>query len=398
MLVMILAFYAGSQNAACNGTRYKSYTFPSIDSTMAVQYGSNTTIGNNNKNLSMDIYYPKNDVATARPLIVFAFGGSFVSGNRTDMQPICRYFAHQGYIAATIDYRLIDAFITDSFALVDEVIKATHDMKAAIRYFREDAHTSNIYKVDTNYIFAGGISSGGFMANHVAYLDPSDNIPAYIQTAINNNGGFEGTSSTNTQYSSKVHGVLNYSGAIGRAEWIGSNNPPLYSAHDDGDGVVPCPKGLSPGNYPLNVTTYGSCAMEPAANAAGITNSFYEIVGSTGHVSYFSGGTNADGFAILQQSSDFLYDIVCASVGVEESSKNELAIFPNPASTSFTINPSHEGNYNLSIFTIDGQLVEAKNNLNGTTDYDISHLAEGVFIVKAVFSDKMVATTKLIKE
>ena len=62
---------------------------------------------------------------------------------------MCEYFARRGYVAASIDYRLYDGVLfptPDSLVMADEMLKAVSDMKAAVRFFREDADQSNIYK------------------------------------------------------------------------------------------------------------------------------------------------------------------------------------------------------------------------------------------------------------
>lgn len=89
------------------------------------------------------------------------------------------------------------------------------DYKAAIRYFRQN-YTENLneYKIDTGLIFAGEVSSGAILANHVGLIDRSDNIPYYLKNIIDSNGGWSGNSSSNTNYSSSVSGIINFSGAL----------------------------------------------------------------------------------------------------------------------------------------------------------------------------------------
>ena len=53
------------------------------------------------------------------------------------------------------------------------------------------------------------------------------------------NGGIEGNSSDNFEYSSEVQGLVNFSGGLNDSGWIDENDPPFVSVHDDMDGVVP---------------------------------------------------------------------------------------------------------------------------------------------------------------
>ena len=53
-----------------------------------------------------------------------------------------------------------------------KVLKAMHDVKAAIRYFRMMDETSpEVYKIDSERIFAGGVSAGAIAAVNAGYLD-----------------------------------------------------------------------------------------------------------------------------------------------------------------------------------------------------------------------------------
>ena len=71
-----------------------------------IHQGEGKTI---NLNLYMDLYMPPvGDTVDMRPAIIFMHGGAFLSGSRHDevMVALCDSFAHLGYVAASIDYRL----------------------------------------------------------------------------------------------------------------------------------------------------------------------------------------------------------------------------------------------------------------------------------------------------
>ena len=80
-----------------------------------VQYGQNinqTILGSEiTENLFMNIYKPINDLSD-RPLILFMFGGSYVSGSKEspDIVAMCMKYASRGYVAVAIDYRLSQHF------------------------------------------------------------------------------------------------------------------------------------------------------------------------------------------------------------------------------------------------------------------------------------------------
>lgn len=385
----------------CDGSRYVSQVFTTVDTTEGVLFGSNTTYGGNNKDLYMDIYEPTGDVALERPAIVLAFGGSFIGGSRDDMDALCRYYAQRGYVAVTIDYRLYDGGFfpfPDSAVMTDVVIKAVGDMKAAVRFLRQDAATVNNYKIDTNYIFVGGISAGGIVANHVAYIGVNDTLAANEQTAVNNNGGLEGNSSTNVGlYSSAVQGVVNFSGALRYAEYIDANDPPLFSAHDDGDGVVPYGNDFATiGGFPI-IYVEGSSSMALRATSVNVPNFLITIPNSTGHVSYFQGSAATWADTVRSTASQFLHDeVLCPIIlNLDQPLPQELLanFFPNPSPREIMIAfeelPSA---YNLTLYDNMGRVVRTIQNIQDQ-QYLLSReqLPAGIYHAQLQFEDANIA-------
>ena len=55
--------------------------------------------------LAMDVYEPSG--GGTHPGVLLVHGGGFSSGRRTDMAPIAQRLSGEGYVAFTIDYRLM---------------------------------------------------------------------------------------------------------------------------------------------------------------------------------------------------------------------------------------------------------------------------------------------------
>lgn len=295
LLFISSVLYVHAQQIGCDGNRYFNAIFDNVTVSTNIKYGQNTTLGGITLDLLMDIYEPAGDLLEKRPVIVFAHGGGFISGSKVDMDYICKDFAQRGFVTASITYRLLDVPLIDPSVLQKEIVMAVSDMKAAIRFFREDAATANMYKIDADFIFAGGMSAGAIVANNLAYIDSLDTIAPALLDIINSNGGLEGNSSANTQYSSAVQGVLNYSGALGSVDFIDADDPPLYSFHNEFDNVVSCGVGS---------TGSGSCAMHVKANAVGIKNRFHFYSKSSGHVQW-------PYTYVEYESAQFLGEILC---------------------------------------------------------------------------------------
>lgn len=377
-----------AQHPTCDGTRYTTPQFLP-DSTAALQFGNATTIGGNNQDLYLDFFEPSGDVAASRPLIIFAFGGSFIQGSRQDMYSLCAYFTSLGYATATIDYRLYDGPLfplPDSSQMTEEVLMAASDMKAAIRYFKEDAANANNFRVDSNYIFVSGISAGGIVASHVALLDSNDVIESYIQPLLDQNGGWTGNSSTNTHHTDQVRGVLNYSGALRKASYIDANDPAIFSVHDDADEVVPYAAGYAyVFGFPI-IAMEGSYLMEQQAQNEGVFSQLITIPNSTGHVSYF--GTSQGTDSILSMSSAFLYEIVCPQFAssIENETATVLA-YPNPTNDFITIRSEQYAIQSVEIVNQLGAVVSKKEFSSTETQLSTSHLEAGTYFLKITFEN-----------
>lgn len=338
-LVALFCLLMGSdlsaQTGGCDGTRYRTVVFPAVDTTDFVQFGSNTTVAGNSQDLYMTIYEPQGDTVSKRPAIILAFGGSFISGDRYQLADLCENFAQRGYVVAAIDYRLYDKPLfplPDSIDMIEVVLGAVGDLKASVRYLREDAATQNQFRVDTNYIFSGGVSAGAIAALHAAYLQNTDNIPMYITTLLNAQGGLEGNSSSNFQYSSSVQGVLSYSGGLHRSEWIDSGDVPLFAVHEVGDEVVPYGFGsASVATVPI-VTIFGGQSMTAKASTEGINNVLISYP-DTAHVGYFNDPVKQ--INVLDSSAYFMNDMAClgmvSSTSEVEQIATALRLYPNPA-------------------------------------------------------------------
>ena len=383
-IILLMGFTANGQVSTCDGTRYASIGYTS-DITTGVQFGSATTIGGNSQDLFMDIYEPAGDVATERPLIIVAFGGSFIQGTRQEMAFVCEYYTSLGYVTATIDYRLFDGPLfplPDSVAMTEEVLMAVSDMRASVRYFKEDAATVNNYRIDTNYIFVGGISAGGIVASHVALLDSNDVIEPYIQPLLASNGGWTGNSSTNTQYTDDVRGVLNFSGALRKASYIDASDPAIFSVHDEADPVVPYAFGAaSVASVPI-ITMEGSFLMNEQAQNVGVKTELLSFPGN-GHVSYFQ-GSSAVTSEVFSVGASFLYDIICPQFADVESLVDweGLNFYPNPTRGDVFVEWGDYTVNNIEIVAPTGQLLKTIYPSQNTETINLEAFDTGVYFVR----------------
>jgi len=391
ILIAILTYAQGAQG--CDGTRYIEEIFDEVTVTSGVQYGASVDVFGNEKNLSMDIYEPAGDTQTKRPVIILAHGGSFIFGDRSLMAAACTDFAKKGYVAASIDYRLwsIGLGLPDSLDVQDIVIKASLDMKAAIRFFRKDADTDNNYRADENMILSGGLSAGAIVGLTAGMLDPTDDIPDFALDILEDNivdNDFEGTSG-NSGYSSEVQGIINWSGGLYKLDWLDSEDPPIASMHGNADGTVPYEHGIANGIASIN----GSGLLHPRALEVGVPSYLLTVEGG-GHTDIYTDVVFADFQAQWEMEGiPFIEDVVCDELSnnseVLKALQADVIIAPNPANEYTTIQTENiKEAYDLHVYDAIGQLVYRVNNVNDINfNLNQSKIGNGLFMVTLIFEN-----------
>ena len=364
----------------CNNNRFIEEIFPDVTTTSDLQYGSALTYSGTTENLTLDVYEPQGDLLTDRPLIVFAHGGSFISGNKTspDIVTLCNKYTRLGYVCASINYRLgFEGFIPNATTATETVYRATTDMRAAIRYFRKDRSTDNVFRIDTANIFAAGVSAGAFMALHLAYMDQVSEIPSSIDIAAF--GGIEGLSG-NDGYSSKVKAVVNLCGAIKDSLWINTGDIPCISMHGTNDDVVPY--GTSVINvigFPIFVVN-GSSSVAARQNHVGVLNEFYSWQGQ-GHVPFLSSDVYMD--SVFMAVTPFLANQLGCDVqlGITEFTDPTFSIAPNPTSGSINLSCSNQIAF-VKIVDMQGRVLLLESPKSTSTNIHAEFLPSGMYFIQ----------------
>ena len=310
-ILLITTLYSQSD---CDGVRYTDEIFSQVNVTSNVLYGGNynPNIWGQNlwEDLYLNIYEPAGDDVEDRPLVFFLFGGSFVAGSKTagDIVELCTRYAKMGYVAAAIDYRLTGDLIwsPNPETAYRATAKGMHDLKGAIRFFRMNDELYNDYRIDSDRIYAGGVSAGGIIVVNAAYLDQESEIPASIVDYIAENGGLEG-SSGNPGYDSHFHGVINLCGAVGDYNWIVAGDVPVVSIHGTDDTIVPYGDGLIT-LFGLNMQVYGSYVINETMLSLGNSSDLYTFEGYD-HNPFNESNANMD--ITVEFTRDFMVDFVC---------------------------------------------------------------------------------------
>jgi len=366
---------------SCDNSRYIDDVFTAIDSTVGVYYGEGVTISGDTIDLFMDIYEPAGDQIEERPVLLLAFGGSFIAGEREDLAWLCRRYAQKGFIAATIDYRLYDLplFPLPSAQEMEIVVtKSIADFKGAIRYLRSEIDNGNPYKLDKDLFFVGGISAGSIAAAHTAMLDETDNYSQQIQDIIDAEGGLEGTVN-DLPYSSEVQGYVNFSGGLNDSKWIDATDPPFISVHEDGDPTVPYAGGFA-NIFGFDIIYLeGSKLLMEVADSLNITNHL-KTFESNQHVGYFFDDDETT--EVIDLTSSFLHDIICED-DLFSSTENlelipSLALSPNPTSGTIYIQASNLVAETIIVYNAIGERIFST---PFNRKIDLSHLKRGIYYV-----------------
>jgi len=86
----------------------------------------------------------------------------------------------------------------------------------------------------------------------------------------------------------------------------------------------------------------------------------------------------------------------CGNI-IEEFSQQLIKVFPNPSTSTFTIQLPTQQNFTLSVIDITGRRVYSTKNATGNIKVEASGFSSGVYFVKAV-NERTVLTSKMVKE
>lgn len=276
-----------------------------------VLYGSADPFGPVSiQDLRMDIYSPLNDSQTCKPVILYAFGGAFLVGDKRqpNIPQFCETFAQRGFVVAAIDYR-IGFNVVDQASAERAVYRAVQDLRAAARFLAENYQA---YGIDTGSFIYSGSSAGCFAGLHSAFMDDSERPGSVLGSVFEPNDLGCGNCSGNNDYNGKTPGViavLNQWGAIIDTAFIDDfpkDSVPLISFHGTADLAVPYNSG-NPFFYPIFPVVDGSAPIHKRLTNLGVFNQLVPLQGA-GHEPQLINQSLRD--TIFEKGSAFLYEVL----------------------------------------------------------------------------------------
>lgn len=203
-----------------------------------IGYGANTTYSGKKVNLTLDLFLPRSAAGTKRPLLVL-LGGAYYHPS------LGMKIAAKGVAVAYIDITEFDGPPSAPDAGAWRTVRDVHDAKAAVRFFRKDAATANLYSIDPRKIVLGGHSAKGALSGITTYLDDANKADPTIRRLLADTGGLEGAGGS-PGYDSSVAGWISLAGCLRMADlgWITSSSPPLLAVYGTKDKTVPTSEGV----------------------------------------------------------------------------------------------------------------------------------------------------------
>ncbi|NOQ73939.1 MAG: PKD domain-containing protein [Crocinitomix sp.] len=274
-----------------NPNRYRTSIFTDVLSITNVKYGEapQWVWPYWDVDLELDVYVPDGDLNPKRPLIIFAHSGGFLIGSKDvdDMVAICDSFSQKGYVTASLDYRKgFDPL--DGESAERAVYRGIQDGKAAVRYFKENA---SLYDIDTNNVFFGGMSAGGFISLHVGYMDKEyERLESTYGGGLVNDLECLDCAGNSYPHSSSVKAVIDCWGSVGDTLILESGDVPLLMMHGENDETVPFVYGPPFGLFTLP-DAYGA---QPISERAANLGMDYELYTSEGPLHMLDGSDNGD--------------------------------------------------------------------------------------------------------
>ncbi|MDF1701323.1 MAG: alpha/beta hydrolase [Planctomycetota bacterium] len=177
-LVLAAAIAVGATDAPSTAAE------PKVQLHEDVVYGQGGT-----RDLRMDIAIPSGATKPMPCLLVF-HGGGWIQGDKAQFRPLVEFIAAEGYVAATVQYRLSRPGVKNPAPWPAQI----EDAKCAVRYIRAHAKRWN---VDPDKIAAMGFSAGAHLSMLLGTMDAED--------------GMEGQGGWADQ-SSKVNAVVGFYG------------------------------------------------------------------------------------------------------------------------------------------------------------------------------------------
>lgn len=413
--LLLLSFFITPGNATdCFNGRYKNKVFSEYTVLNNITYARKQTSDGRWQNLGYDVYQPKNDTASGRPVVVLAHGGGYIDlldQKSPDIVELAIDLVKRGYVVISLEYReeANPLVLLSEENMVKAVGRSLIDIRDATCSIMDTTiNHGNPYKVDYSKVIVGGVSAGSVSFLQAIFLDSlSWMSPQYQQWILQVEPNSQALLD-NRYCGANVIGMINISGALLDTAWIKPNRvyPALLSQHGTADPIVPYNYD-HPFHLPMLPKLMGSYLIDKRCKHLGLRSEFDSWLGYS-HVP-FIGGFNIDALfgtnplalifnpyvldSTKRHIANFCYSLIdCDSriTGIREHIVSaKMDILPNPSNGNFTIQIPKEINtdkLNLVIYDMEGKELQNKTYSGNTSFIAVNEkLPSGLYFIKMFY-------------
>ena len=172
VLIFVLTACNGSNSTipSSSSTASTASSRTSLSSVSTITFENNLLYGSNERQV-LDISY-SNDLTSPVPAVLFIHGGSWISGDKSNMLKYRTSVMNEGYVYISMNYRLITIQAT--------YLDMLEDIDLAIQFIKNQ--TSGM-PIDTTQIVLAGESAGAHLAMLYSYRNTSP-IPIRFLLAL----------------------------------------------------------------------------------------------------------------------------------------------------------------------------------------------------------------------
>ena len=420
LFLLLLAALAGPARAqyCVPGARFTQtpvFSLAQVASVQNVVYGQARNYQGQMQALTFNIFYPDfaADPLPKRPFVLIIHGGSFLTGDGSELNATCQEFARRGYVAATLKYRLGwnasgPCAQRDTVSQSLAAYRGVQDAHAAMRYLAANAAT---FRIDTTWMFAGGNSAGAFISADLAFVQQAE-MNSRVPNAVAQLGPLN-TSGNALTTRFRLRGLFQNWGAVISDRFITAADAiPMVAFHGDRDQVAPIDAGHN--DCPSGVVTYGSRSIYNRLVQLGQCAELNVKVGGC-HGVY--NDTPAQDVFRIEHAACFFKSLFCNSctpvthldsipsscarlasaTAAPDARPGALAAYPNPTTSQLQLSGLPAGPaVRLVVYNSLGACVLTA--ADARLPLDVSGLPAGLFILRATSAAGDVRTLRFVKQ
>ncbi|MDA3928729.1 MAG: alpha/beta hydrolase [Prolixibacteraceae bacterium] len=272
--------------------------------------------------LKLDLYQPKTDSNSIRPLILLVHGGGFYIGNKQaeTEQILANKLTKLGYVVASIDYRM--GFKLKANEIERSGYKAIQDVHAALRFLSNKADE---YRIDPSQIYVAGTSAGAMAVLNTAFLDNNERPKSTFATRLQTDLGSIESSGNQLKNKFEIKAVCSMWGAVTDTCIIEKDEQiPVLSFHGNRDDIVPIDHSY-PFKNPFRINRlfmnkiYGSQPIHQQLDRLNIENKLI-VFDKKGHEPQLDNFKNVNDlvYFIMDEIIEFLYKQTTTKIELNE--------------------------------------------------------------------------------